>query len=36
LSTDCAKDFREVRDGYTVTSLEKIADEAEYSKGAVY
>ncbi len=25
-----------LRDGYTVTSLEKVADEAGYSKGAVY
>src|SRR3954462_4706058 len=25
-----------LRDGYSVTSLEKVADEAGYSKGAVY
>jgi AcrR family transcriptional regulator len=25
-----------LRDGYAATSLEKVADEAGYSKGAVY
>lgn len=25
-----------LRDGYSVTSLERVADEAGYSKGAVY